>query len=308
MSDADIANLITIAMYVGYAVVALIGIAILRSGLFTIHTMQAGIVERMGKFLRIAEPGLNFKWPLLDKVVYIEDLNMQLMDVPVLSKTKDDATVTIPVRVQYYVLPDKVKDAYYRLDDPELQIKAHVENTILSFIPKLTLDETYEQEDQIATRVKNTLLEAMGAFGYAIQNALVTQIIPDAAVTHAMNDINAARREKVATEARAEAAKVMTIANAQAEAESKALQGEGVARQRKAIIDGLESSVEGFNAKLGVTPQEVMALIMMTQYFDALKEIGAHSNTILMPHSPAAVESLREQLMTAITAGTLATK
>jgi regulator of protease activity HflC (stomatin/prohibitin superfamily) len=293
--------------YVIYGGIALLVIVTVFSGFFTVHTMQAGVVERFGKFLRVAEPGLNFKVPWLDRLVYVEDLNMQLMDVPVASKTSDDATITIPVRVQYYVLPDKVKDAYYRLDDPEAQIKAHVENTILSYIPKLTLDQTYEQEDQIAKRIKDSLTGVMAQFGYAIENALVTKIVPADAVVKAMNEINAARREKVATEARAEANKILKVKEAEAEAEAKALAGQGVARERKAIVDGLKDSVLDFETGVkGVQAHEVMALVMMTQYFDALKEIGAQSNTILLPHSPSAVEWLREQLMTTITAGALA--
>lgn len=151
-------------------------------GFFTVHTKHAAIVKRFGKFNRIAGPGLNFKTPLMEKVVYVEDLNMQLMDVPVMSKTKDDATVTVPVRVQYFVLPDKVKEAYYELDDPEDQIKAHAENVILSYIPKINLDDTYQQEDQIATRIKESLSAVMAKFGYSIEDALVTKIVPADAV------------------------------------------------------------------------------------------------------------------------------
>ena len=147
-----------------------------------------------------------------------------------MSKTKDDATVTVPVRVQYFVLPDKVKEACYELDDPEDQIKAHVENVILSYIPKINLDDTYQQEDQIATRIKESLSAVMAKFGYSIENALVTKIVPADAVVKAMNDINAARREKVATEARAEANKIRLVRQAEAEAEAKALAGQGVAR------------------------------------------------------------------------------
>jgi regulator of protease activity HflC (stomatin/prohibitin superfamily) len=155
------------------------------SSFFIVHTKQADVVERLGKFDRIAGPGLNFKVPLLEKKVYVEDLNMQLMDVPVMSKTKDDATVTVPVRVQYFVLPDRVKEAYYELDDPEDQIKAHVENVILSYIPKIDLDDTYQQEDQIAKRIKDSLSVVMAKFGYSIENALVTKIVPADAVVRA---------------------------------------------------------------------------------------------------------------------------
>jgi regulator of protease activity HflC (stomatin/prohibitin superfamily) len=277
------------------------------SSFFIVHTKQADVVERLGKFDRIAGPGLNFKVPLLEKKVYVEDLNMQLMDVPVMSKTKDDATVTVPVRVQYFVLPDRVKEAYYELDDPEDQIKAHVENVILSYIPKIDLDDTYQQEDQIAKRIKDSLSVVMAKFGYSIENALVTKIVPADAVVRAMNDINAARREKVATEARAEANKITLVRQAEAEAEAKALAGQGVARERKAIVDGLRESVLNFEEGVhGVDPHEVMALLMMTQYFDALRDIGAVSNTILMPHSPSAVADLYNQLRNAITVSNLA--
>jgi regulator of protease activity HflC (stomatin/prohibitin superfamily) len=292
-------------MGVAFILVVLAGLG--SSCFFIVHTKQAAVVERLGKFDRIAGPGLNFKVPLLEKKVYVEDLNMQLMDVPVMSKTKDDATVTVPVRVQYFVLPDRVKEAYYELDDPEDQIKAHVENVILSYIPKIDLDDTYQQEDQIAKRIKDSLSVVMAKFGYSIENALVTKIVPADAVVRAMNDINAARREKVATEARAEANKITLVRQAEAEAEAKALAGQGVARERKAIVDGLRDSVLNFEEGVhGVDPHEVMALLMMTQYFDALRDIGAVSNTILMPHSPSAVADLYAQLRNAITLGNLA--
>src|SRR5919108_563961 len=289
---------------VGAVIRLAVFIFIVSKCFFTVHTKQAAVIEKFGKFERIAGPGLNFKIPFIEKVVYVEDLNMQLMDVPVMSKTQDDATVTVPVRVQYYVLADKVKEAYYELDDPEDQIKAHVENVILSYIPKINLDDTYQQEDQIAKRIKESLATVMAKFGYSIENALVTKIVPADAVVKAMNDINAARREKVATEARAEANKITLVRQAEAEAEAKALAGQGVARERKAIVDGLRDSVLNFEEGIqGVDPHEVMALLMMTQYFDALRDIGAQSNTILLPHSPSAVTDLYAQLRNAITAG-----
>lgn len=276
------------------------------SGFFRVHTMEAGVVERLGKFHRIAEPGLNFKMPWIDHLVYTEDLSMQLMDVPVASKTKDDATITIPVRIQYFVLPDKVKDAYYRLDDPDAQIKAHVENVILSYIPKIDLDEAYLQEDKIAQRVKESLTDVMAQFGYAIENALVTKIVPSDAVVNAMNDINAARREQVAQKARAEAQKITLVAQAEASKQTKILEGEGVAGQRKALIDGLRNSVEDFKKAVGVSVEEVLTLVLMTQYFDALKEIGAKSNTILLPVSAAGIGQFLNEFRTTLISGGLA--
>lgn len=300
----------TIAIIAGCVIGGIFLLCVFFGSFFTIHTKQAGIVERFGKFLRVANPGLNWKTPFIDSLEYVEDLNMQLMDVPVMSKTKDDATVTVPVRVQYFVLPDRVKEAYYELDDPADQIKAHVENVLLSYIPKITLDETYMQEDEIAKRVRDSLSTVMSKFGYSIENALVTQIVPADSVTRAMNDINAARREKVATEARAEANKITLVRQAEAEAEAKALAGQGVARERKAIVDGLRDSVLGFEEAVGkeVNANEILTVLMMTNYFDALRDIGKVSNTILMPHSPSAVQDLFSNLRDSITTGVLAAK
>lgn len=282
-------------------------LAMLLGSSFTIHTKQAGIVERLGKFARIARPGINFKWPFIESLVYTEDLNMQLMDVEVESKTKDDATITVPVRVQYFVLPYSVKEAYYELDDPEDQIKAHVENVILGCIPKMDLDQTYQQEDAIAMKIKDSLSAVMAKFGYSIENALVTKIEPSEEVVAAMNHINAARREKVATEAKAEGNKITVIKQAEADAEAKALQGQGVARERKAIIDGFKESVKDFESGVqGVSADEIISLVLMTNYFDALREIGKENTTILLPHSPSAATELFNQLRASITSGQIA--
>jgi len=130
--------------------------------------------------------------------------------------------------------------------------------------------------------------------------------VPDQKVKAAMNDINAAQREREATVSRAETNKMLLVKQAEAEAESKRLQGEGIANQRKAIIAGLKDSVEDFAKTVpGSTPQDVMQLVLMTQYFDTLKDIAAndHSNTILIPHTPNTLTDLFAQVRNAIIAG-----
>lgn len=296
----------TLLSYWPVATLAIIALFFIGATCFSIHTMEAGIVERFSRFQRVATEGLNVKIPFIESLVYVEDLSMQLMDVPVSSKTKDDVTLEVAVRVQYYVLRDRVKEAYYSLDDPEDQIKAHVENVILSFIPKLTLDETYLQEDRIAERIRESLASAMAEFGYAIENALVRNVNPAAKVVAAMNDINAAQREQQAALARGEAQKILAVKEAEAEAEAKRLQGQGIASERKAIIDGLRASVEEFREGTGVRTEEVLSLVLLTQYFDMMKDIGQNSNTILMPHSPDAVSELFGQIRSMVTQGHLA--
>ena len=267
--------------------------------MYTVRTYTAGVVERFGKFNRIAQPGLHFLVPWCETVRFM-DLQIRQADVNVETKSKDNVFVTIPVSVQYQVLPEKVFEAYYKLSSPQKQIESYVFNSILGHVPTLTLDEAFEQQAQISAAVKRELDVVMSEFGYNILKALVTDIVPDAKVKAAMNDINAAQREQTAAQARGEAEKILKVKQAEAEAQSKALQGEGVARQRAAIIQGLQASVEQFKTAVeGSTARDVMSMVLLTQYFDTLRDIGTagRSNTILLPNNPGAVNDLLTQIM-----------
>jgi regulator of protease activity HflC (stomatin/prohibitin superfamily) len=267
--------------------------------MYTVRTYTAGVVERFGKFNRIAQPGLHFLVPWCETVRFM-DLQIRQADVNVETKSKDNVFVTIPVSVQYQVLPDKVFEAYYKLSFPQKQIESYVFNSILGHVPTLTLDEAFEQQAQISAAVKRELDVVMSEFGYNILKALVTDIVPDAKVKAAMNDINAAQREQTAAQARGEAEKILKVKQAEAEAQSKALQGEGVAKQRQAIIQGLQASVEQFKTAVeGSTARDVMAMVLLTQYFDTLRDIGTagKSNTILLPNQPGTVNDLMTQIM-----------
>jgi regulator of protease activity HflC (stomatin/prohibitin superfamily) len=283
-------------------ILAIIGVFVLITvvkTMYTVRTYTAGVVERFGKFSRIAQPGLHFLVPWCESVRFM-DLQIRQADVNVETKSKDNVFVTIPVSVQYQVLPDKVFEAYYKLSSPQKQIESYVFNSILGHVPTLTLDEAFEQQAQISAAVKRELDAVMSEFGYNILKALVTDMVPDAKVKAAMNDINAAQREQTAAQARGEAEKILKVKQAEAEAQSKALQGEGVARQRQAIIQGLQASVEQFqNAVEGSTARDVMSMVLLTQYFDTLRDIGTagRSNTILLPNNPGAVNDLLTQIM-----------
>ena len=279
---------------------------IVGGSFFTVNTAERGVVERFNKFDRVAEPGLAFKLPFIESVRKL-DMRVQQVAIPIETKTKDNVFVKIPVSVQYQILPNKVFEAYYKLAAPQRQIEAYVYNVILGHVPKMDLDTAYESQQDIALAVKKELDATMETFGYLIVKALVTDIIPADKVKNAMNDINAARREQEAALAKGEAARIMAVKNAEAEAQSKKLQGEGIANQRKAIIDGLRESVETFTQAVpGSRAEDVMMLVVMTQYLDTLKEIGAnsHSNTILIPHTPGALADLYSQIRSAVLVGT----
>jgi regulator of protease activity HflC (stomatin/prohibitin superfamily) len=281
-------------------VAAIIALTLILGSFFTVNTAQVAIITRFGKFLRVADPGLNWKMPYFDTVTGLVSLRVNQISLTMETKTKDNVFVTIPISVQNRVRPEKVYDAYYKLSDPVAQIKSYVEQVILGHVPSMTLDEVFASQSSIAAAVKQELDADMAAFGYEIVNVLVTDIIPDAKVKSAMNDINAAQREQVAATARGEADKILVVKKAEAEAESKALQGQGIANQRKAIIEGLQTSVEQFQKAVeGATSKEVMQLVLVTQYFDTLKSIGESdkTNTLFLTHSPAAVKEVSDQIL-----------
>jgi regulator of protease activity HflC (stomatin/prohibitin superfamily) len=285
------------------AILLLILIVLIFGSFFTVNTAEVAVITRFGRFLRVAQPGLNWKMPIIDSVAGRISLRVNQINLTMETKTKDNVFVTIPISVQNRVRPEKVYDAFYRLSNPAQQIQSYVEQVILGHVPGMTLDEVFASQSGIAAAVKQELDADMATFGFEIVNVLVTDIVPDAKVKSAMNDINAAQREQVAANARGEAEKILVVKKAEAEAESKALQGQGIANQRKAIIEGLRGSIEQFRSAVAdVTTAEVMQLVMVTQYFDTIKSIGEldKTNTLFLSHSPAAVRDIADQIMQSV--------
>ncbi len=279
---------------------------IVIASVFTVEQQSAATIERFGKFVRIAEAGLNFKIPVIEKIGGRISLRVRQLDVPVETKTSDNVFVRVAVSVQFHVLTNKIYEAFYRLENTDQQITAFVFDVVRARVPKINLDDVFEKKDEIADAVKSELSEVMSDFGYGIIKALVTDIEPDQRVKAAMNEINEATRLRVAATERGEAEKILKVKQAEAEAASKALQGKGIAEQRRYIVDGLRESVDGFQKTVsGTTTQDILSLVLMTQYFDTIRDIGAssRSNTVLIPHSPSALhdlaDSLRNSMITA---------
>ncbi len=270
---------------------------------FTVKQQTSAAIERFGRFVRFATPGLNLKIPLVERVARVLDLRIQQMVVEVETKTKDNVFVRVHVAVQYFVLQSRLMDAFYKLSTPEQQIESHVLDIVRGQVPKMDLDHVFENKDTIAITVKEELTESMTDFGYGIQTTLVTEIDPDAKVKSAMNDINAAQRERIASNERGEAERILAVKRAEGDAQSKALQGQGVANQRKAIIDGLQQSVDIFQKAIpGTTADDVMKMVLMIQYLDTLKDIGigSKSNIVFLPHSPGSMSEIMQQIVTSV--------
>jgi len=289
---------------VSYIILGVVALILLLLGLFIVKQQQVAIVERFGKYIATRHAGLHVLIPFVDRVSGRMSLRIQQLDVIVETKTKDDVFVQMKVSVQFVVLKDSVYEAYYKLDNPQEQIRSYVFDTVRAEVPKLRLDDVFEKKDDIAIAIKRELEEAMNTYGYGIIKALVTDIDPDEEVKMAMNRINAAERQKTAAEYEGEAERIRIVAKATAEAESKRLQGQGIADQRREIAKGLEESVEVLN-QVGINSQEASALIVITQHYDTLHAVseGTNSNLILLPNSPNAASNMLNDLVASFAVG-----
>ena len=285
-----------------YAIIALVVLVVI-SAFFIVKQQTAAVIERFGRFVSVRHSGLQIKIPIIDRIAGRLSLKIQQLDVIVETKTKDDVFVKLKVSVQFKVIRDKVYDAFYKLDYPHDQITSYVFDVVRAEVPKMKLDDVFERKDDIAIAVKTELNEAMLNYGYDIIKTLVTDIDPDEQVKNAMNRINASEREKVAAQYEGDAARILIVEKAKAEAESKRLQGQGIADQRREIARGLEESVEVLN-KVGINSQEASALIVVTQHYDTLQSIGEHvnSNLILLPNSPQAGSDMLNNMVASFTA------
>ena len=279
-------------------------VAFLLMGTFFIVKQQtAAIIERFGRFTSVRQSGLHLKIPFIDRVSGRLSLKIQQLDVVVETKTKDDVFVKLKVSVQFQVIKTKVYDAFYKLDYPHDQITSYVFDVVRAEVPKMKLDSVFERKEDVAVAVKAELNDAMTEYGYDIVKTLVTDIDPDAQVKEAMNRINAAEREKVAAQFEGDAARILIVEKAKAEAESKRLQGQGIADQRREIARGLEDSVKVLN-NVDINSQEASALIVVTQHYDTLQSVGAESNSnlILLPNSPQAGSEMLNNMVASFTA------
>jgi regulator of protease activity HflC (stomatin/prohibitin superfamily) len=293
-------------MIAGIVIGSIVVIVLIILALYVVRQQTFAVIERWGKFAKVVGPGVHGKIPIAERVAGRVSIRVQELNVKIRTKTNDNVFVDLLIAVQYFVDgQDKVWDAFYKLTDPKQQMESWIFDNVRAKVPTMSLDSVFENKDEIAKEIEDSLGIRLGEYGYKLVRALVNDIQPDAGVADAMNEINKQQRLRVAAEYEGEAKKIIVIKEAEADARSKELSGEGVAKQRIAIVAGLRESVKDASDALGVDPQSVMTLVLMTQYYDMLTDVGknAETNTILLPHSPAAVGDLREQIISSIQAG-----
>ncbi|MBF0452998.1 MAG: SPFH domain-containing protein [Candidatus Magnetomorum sp.] len=270
---------------------------------FTVTQQRVAIIERFGKFKRVARAGLRMKIPFMESIADFVNLKIQQLDVMIETKTLDNVFLTLTVSVQYRVLARSANDAFYKLDNPKDQIRAYVFDVVRAEVPRLELDDVFQNKDDIAVAVKTELSDTMKEFGYLIVKSLVTDIEPDKKVKDSMNEINAAKRFRMASEQKAEAERIVRIKNAEAEAKSTELRGQGLAEKRKAMARGMKDSVESIQQAVPDLPsREILHTLMMSQYIETLRDIGKESNTMMVPFTPNTLPHLEEQFRNAMIA------
>jgi len=293
----------------GIVIGIVVAVILIALAIFMVRQQTFAVIERWGKFNKSVGPGLHLKVPIMDRVAGRVSIRVQELNVSIKTKTNDNVFVDLLIAVQYFVDgEDKIWDAFYRLTNPQTQMESWIFDNVRAKVPGMTLDSVFENKEEIAKEIEDSLSARLSEYGYKLVRALVNDIQPDKGVADAMNEINRQQRLRVAAEHEGEAKKVIVIKEAEADARSKELSGEGIAKQRIAIVAGLRESVKDASDALGVDPQAVMTLVLMTQYYDMLTDVGRNSrtNTIMLPHSPGAVNELREQIIAAIETGKVA--
>jgi regulator of protease activity HflC (stomatin/prohibitin superfamily) len=270
---------------------------------------RIAVVERFGKFDSMAHPGcLCLPIPCICTLAGMVNLQVQQLNVRIETKSLDNVFVTIVVAVQFQPIPEKVYESFYRLSNPKNQINSFVFDVVRSSVPKMELDELFLNKEKIANDVESQLSQLMFEYGFRIRDVLVIDIDPEDKVKYAMNEINANRRLRIAAQEKAEADKIMVVKKAEAEAESKYLHGRGVARQRQAIVEGLQTSVADFTEDKELAPKDILELLLITQHFDMIEHVGthAHESTLFLSHNPGSIINTSDQIRAMLSAGSSA--
>lgn len=264
------------------------------------------MIERLGRYSRVAYAGLNFKIPYVDRIATRTGLRVNQLDVRLETKTLDNVFVTVVASTQFRVNPDDVATAFYELHDPAGQLRSYMEDALRSAVPTLTLDDAFaRKEDDVAADVQRTVGQEMGRFGFTVVKTLITAIDPSDQVKSAMDSINAAQREKEATRQRAEAQRIQIETQAAAEAERNRLQGEGQANYRREIANGIVDQIKSLQA-VGMNIDDVNNVVLFNQYLDAMRSLSESGNakTVVLPAStPGGYRDLYGQLVNAMETG-----
>ncbi|MBP9816172.1 hypothetical protein KBD09_02970 [Candidatus Woesebacteria bacterium] len=271
---------------------------------FMVDEMEVAILTMFRKYFGTRAAGLRFKIPLVWKVAGTVSLQLQELIVEVEAFTKDSVPVTVEISVQYRVTEEGAYLWYYNMDDPEGQIGSMIDKTVLGFCARTKLTDLLEQTDALSDAVEAELAGLMQTqAGAEIVRSFVKGVGVDDQVQAAMARVKASERDLAAAANQAAAMKATTIAAAEAEAESKRLQGEGIAALRLAVARGMKESLE-LTQEAGLGTDEAQRLMLVTLWADMLRDSanGSNSTVLMLPNGPDGLQSTMQQLMATMAA------
>lgn len=262
---------------------SVLAVILLLFSIVIVNQKQAKIIQRLGKFQSVRKAGISLRIPLIDQVVGIQNLQIQELRVPVETITQDKVTLKIEVAIQYLIKADmeSIKNSFYELADSTAQIESFVFDAVRAEVPKMELDMVYENKDNIANTVMEGLNSLLSNYGFDIKKTLVVDILPDAKVVDAMNAINEQKRLRQAAEEKGEAEKILIIKAAEAEKESKKLQGEGVALQQMAVLKGREKAIKDLTVGTNMEIKDATELVIKLIDQETLISMGEKNKNVI---------------------------
>ena len=276
-------------------VIAFMSIKIVRQS-------EVYIIERLGKFYKVADAGLTIIIPFLDHVRSVVSLKQQTMDVPPQGViTKDNVTITIDT-VVFYQITDPAK-AVYEIQSLKKGIEYLAITTIRDIIGKMDLDETFSSRDGINTKLRVVLDEATDKWGCKIDRVEIKDITPPADIRDAMEkEMNAERNKRamiLESEAQrqsaitiAEGKKQAAILEAEADKEAKIRRAAGEAQAIKEVADAKAKEIQMvYDAMKKADPTDKLVQL---KSLEALEEVAkGDANKVFIPfEATSALSSL----------------
>lgn len=251
-----------------------------------VPTLYTGVKTTFGRFSKTVDPGLRLTIPFMQKIHLVSNKlreNSFRFEV----KTKDNVFAKLSIAVQHRIRNEDTEKAFYSLENPESQMNSYIENVIRSAVAETTLSELFTSQDVIGHEIMRLLSNKMSVYGYTIENALMTTVEPSEVIKNALNNIEAAKREREAAKEKADADYICKVREAEADRDRKILQGEGISGQRKAIINGYQQGIEELSTKFGLDPKTIIDFVLHTQRLDMIETIGKSPNakTIFIDYS-----------------------
>lgn len=237
---AALVSLVLLIILVALALIFLV------SCILVVPQSDVYVIEKLGKYNRTLSSGLHFRLPFVERVAYKQTLRIRELDLLVATKTQDNVFVQVPVNVQYFVNENEqdVKNAVYKLSNPENQMRSYIQQNIVGSLSKLDLDEAYGSLHQVGLALQGELTEKIGEYGYVIKDTNVIDVEPAPEVKDAMNQVNASERKRQAQILTAEGNKQAAILDAEAERDARRLRGEGIAQEGDEIAKGMKERID----------------------------------------------------------------